>query len=393
MAISTILTRIIFFNNLADMKTTHKIFFEDSTNMSAVPASSVHLVVTSPPYPMIEMWDGMFKRRSRKIGTALEKRKGLEAFELMHRELDTVWNEVYRILIPGGLACINIGDATRTVGDDFMLYANHARILEALIKAGFSALPLILWRKPTNAPNKFMGSGMLPAGAYVTLEHEYILIVRKGPKREFSSSAEKQNRQESALFWEERNNWFSDVWLGLIGTQQKMKKDAVRLRSGAFPFELAYRLVNMYSVKGDMVVDPFLGTGTTLWSAVAAGRNCIGFEIENDFEEVIWGNQEAAVTTSNERIRHRIQNHLDFIETHSNDKGRFKYLNQHYKFPVMTNQEKALFINPLESIGKIDENTVEVAYADNPDDDFEEDWNELLPVRKKKPIADQLKLF
>jgi DNA modification methylase len=375
------------------VKTTQKIFFEDSTNMCAVPSSSVHLVVTSPPYPMIAMWDDMFKRRSRKIGTALKNRKGLEAFELMHRELDAVWNEVYRILIPGGLASINIGDAVRTVGDDFMLYANHARILEALIKAGFSALPLILWRKPTNAPNKFMGSGMLPAGAYVTLEHEYILIVRKGPKRKFSSPEEKQNRQESALFWEERNNWFSDVWLGLIGTQQKMKKDAARLRSGAFPFELAYRLVNMYSVKGDTVVDPFLGTGTTLWSAVAAGRNCIGFEIENAFGEVVWANKEAAVANSNERIRHRIQNHLDFLETRSNDKGKCKYLNMHYKFPVMTNQEKALFINPLESIGKIDEDTVEVAYADAPNDDFQGDWNELLPARKKKPKADQLQLF
>ena len=182
------------------MKTTHKVFFKDSTSMSAVPASSVHLVVTSPPYPMIAMWDDMFKRRSRKIDRALKNRNAMEAFELMHRELDAVWQEVYRILIPGGIACINIGDATRTIGDDFRLYANHARILAALIETGFSALPLILWRKSTNAPNKFMGSGMLPAGAYVTLEHEYILIVRKGSKRESSSPAEKQNRRDSALF-------------------------------------------------------------------------------------------------------------------------------------------------------------------------------------------------
>jgi DNA modification methylase len=375
------------------MKTTHKVFFEDSTSMSAVPAASVHLVVTSPPYPMIAMWDDMFKRRSRKIDTSLKNSKAMEAFELMHRELDAVWQEVYRILIPGGIACINIGDATRTIGDDFRLYANHARILAALIKAGFSALPLILWRKSTNAPNKFMGSGMLPAGAYVTLEHEYILIVRKGSKREFSSPAEKQNRRESALFWEERNNWFSDVWLGLIGIQQKMKKDAVRLRSGAFPFELAYRLVNMYSVKGDTVVDPFLGTGTTLWSAVAAGRNCIGFEIEKAFAEVIWDHQAAAVAASNERIRHRIQNHLDFIETRSRDKGQLKYLNRHYKFPVMTNQEVALFINPLARIDPVGPAAVEVGYADNPGEDFQGDWNQLLPARKKKPKTDQLQLF
>jgi len=375
------------------MKTTHKIYFNDSDNMHAIPSSSVHLIVTSPPYPMIEMWDEIFKRRSRKIGAALKNRKGLEAFELMHRELDAVWHEVYRILIPGGIACINIGDAVRTVGDDFMLYANHARILEALINAGFSALPLILWRKPTNAPNKFMGSGMLPAGAYVTLEHEYILIMRKGPKRGFSSPEEKQNRRESALFWEERNNWFSDVWLGLIGTQQKMKKDAARLRSGAFPFELAYRLVAMYSVKGDTVVDPFLGTGTTLWASVAAGRNCIGFEIENALGEVVWANTQTAVDTSNERIRQRIHNHLAYLESRADERGKFKHTNRHYQFPVMTRQEVELFFNPLEDISQAIDNTVDVAYADTPDQRFDGDWRQLMPPAEKKSKSGQLQLF
>ena len=75
----------------------------------------------------------------------------------------------------------------------FVLYPNHARILNSLLDIGFSVLPDILWRKQTNAPNKFMGSGMLPAGAYVTLEHEYVLIVRKGSKREFKTEDEKRN--------------------------------------------------------------------------------------------------------------------------------------------------------------------------------------------------------
>ena len=80
------------------------------------------------------------------------------------------------------------------------LYPNHSRILAAMLKTGFSALPLILWRKPTNAPNKFMGSGMLPAGAYVTLEHEYILILRKGSKREFQQSPEKTKPAGRRIF-------------------------------------------------------------------------------------------------------------------------------------------------------------------------------------------------
>ena len=125
-----------------------------------------------------------------------------------------------------------------------------------------------------------MGSGMLPAGAYVTLEHEYILILRKGSKREFKLDAQKQNRRESAFFWEERNAWFSDVWMDLKGTSQNLGNRTARLRSAAFPFDLPYRLLNMFSVKGDTVVDPFLGIGTTMWAAMAAGRNCIGYEIE-----------------------------------------------------------------------------------------------------------------
>ena len=375
------------------MKTNHKIFFKDSKSMRAIPTASVHLVVTSPPYPMIEMWDDLFRRRNRKIDGALRNGNAAEAFEMMHQELDPVWSEIYRILVNGGIACINIGDAARTINDTFRLYANHARILAALLKTGFSILPLILWRKPTNAPNKFMGSGMLPAGAYVTLEHEYILVVRKGGKREFTTETEKQNRRESAIFWEERNNWFSDVWLGLIGTQQKMKKDAARIRSGAFPFELAYRLVNMYSVKGDTVVDPFLGTGTTMHAAMASDRDSIGYEIETGLRDVIAADKNTILAASNARIKQRIQTHIDYLQTRSDEKGKFKYLNKHYKFPVMTRQELELFFNPLHSIEQLNDNTLEVRYVDHPDRDFDGDWKQLMPVDLKKPNSKQLKLF
>jgi modification methylase len=76
---------------------------------------------------------------------------------------------MYRILIPGGIMCINIGDTTKTIDNKFCLYSNHSRILTHCLSLGFDNLPNIIWRKQTNAPNKFMGSGMLPVGAYVTL--------------------------------------------------------------------------------------------------------------------------------------------------------------------------------------------------------------------------------
>jgi DNA modification methylase len=375
------------------MKTIHNFIFSNSKKMGTIPSASVHLVVTSPPYPMIEMWDDMFKRQSNEITKALKHEQGLQAFELMHRELDPVWKEIYRILIDGGIACINIGDAVRTMDDEFRLYPNHSRILAAMLKTGFSALPLILWRKPTNAPNKFMGSGMLPAGAYVTLEHEYILILRKGPKREFSSPLKKQTRREGAFFWEERNNWFSDVWFGLIGTTQKMKNNTARLRSAAFPFELAYRLVNMYSTKEDTVVDPFLGTGTTMFAAMATGRNSIGFEIESGFRDEIVSIKDRVIDTSNDRIHHRIQNHLAFVQKRSEDKGNLKYVNKHYKFPVVTRQEVELFFNPLKNIEQIDGNTMTVTYSEVPQENFEGDWKEVAPSQAKKSKGGQLQLF
>jgi DNA modification methylase len=250
-----------------------------------------------------------------------------------------------------------------------------------------------LWRKPTNAPNKFMGSGMLPAGAYVTLEHEYILILRKGSKREFSSPQNKQARRESAFFWEERNHWFSDVWFDLIGTTQRLNNAAARLRSAAFPFELAYRLVNMYSLKGDTVVDPFLGTGTTMAAAMAAGRNSIGFEIESGFRDEILTIKDSIVAASNDRINRRIRSHLEFVQRRTEEKGKLKYLNTNYKFPVVTRQEMDLFFNPLEQVAQIDNTTMEVTYSDVPGENFEGDWQDLTPARSKRQKASQLQLF
>jgi DNA modification methylase len=167
---------------------------------------------------MIEMWDGIFSEQDRRIAMHLAEKRGRDAFAAMHEVLDGVWKECDRVLKPGGIACINIGDATRTIDGDCQLYSNHSRILQSFLNRGYSASPVILWRKPTNAPIKFMGSGMLPVGAYVTYEHEYILILRKGTRREFTTPEAKRLRRESAFFWEERNLWFSDIWHDIRGT-------------------------------------------------------------------------------------------------------------------------------------------------------------------------------
>ena len=350
------------------MKTTHQIFYRDARNLKEIPSESVDLVVTSPPYPMIGMWDDIFGSQHLEIEKALKTGNGKLAHELMHKILDSVWDEVFRVLKDGRFACINIGDATRKVGDDFCLYPNHARILNYLLNIGFSALPDILWRKQTNAPNKFMGSGMLPAGAYVTLEHEYILILRKGSKREFKTECEKQNRRESALFWEERNIWYSDVWMDIKGTGQRVSDELSRLRSAAFPYDLAYRLINMYSVKGDVILDPFLGTGTTMAAAMTSGRNSIGVEIDESFQQTIRPMARQIVDFSNDYLRDRLMRHFEFVENRIQTSGPLKYTNRHYGCPVVTSQEQSILLNGLNGVQESDDNIFQVTYSGKPQD-------------------------
>lgn len=372
------------------MKTNHKVLFKNAMKMEDVDSESVDLMVTSPPYPMIEMWDEMFAQQSSYVKKAFDKRDGANAFELMHQVMDPIWKEVYRALKFGGFACINIGDATRTINGNFALYPNHMRILKSALELGFSALPCILWRKQTNAPNKFMGSGMLPAGAYVTLEHEYILILRKGPKREFKKEKDKQIRRESAIFWEERNRWFSDVWFDVKGTPQALNDKNSRRRSAAYPFEIAYRLIGMYSAKGDTVLDPFLGTGTTTYAAMALGRNSIGYEIDDTLRDTINELKNEIVPFANEYIHNRLFKHIQFVIKRLKEKGALKYKNNFYGFPVMTGQERELILNEVINLGSHSNNKFEVKYSEEPQKEFCKDWSKELKQKDLDLITEQI---
>ena len=373
------------------MQTEQQAVFGDSADMSGISPQSVHLVVTSPPYPMIEMWDAVFCSRT-EAKTALRQGKGIQAFEYMHRDLDRVWKELHRVLVPGGIACINIGDATRTLDGEFALYPNHSRIVSAMLALGFTNLPNILWRKQTNAPNKFMGSGMMPPGAYVTLEHEYVLIFRKGGKRLFNDPEAKTNRRQSAFFWEERNNWFSDVWMDLKGTRQNTGDKKLRQRSGAYPFELAYRLISMFSVRGDTVLDPFLGTGTTLWASAAAGRNGIGYELDDSFAGMIGDSCRQAVPQGRQRIAERLDAHLQFVREREENGKPIKYINQVYGFPVITRQEIELMLPLPVSVEDSAGNRWQVKY-DVPTASAEEK-PAPIPEKKARPMeTGQLSLF
>ena len=347
--------------NLSD-KTTHRLVLGNARDLSCIESNSVNLVVTSPPYPMIQMWDEIFAEQDSNIQTALAQGEGKEAFKLMHDLLDGVWNEVDRVLEPGGISCINIGDATRRVNEHFALYPNHQRIQQRFLDLGHNCLPSILCRKVTNSPNKFMGSGTMPPSAYVTLEHEWILIFRKGDKRKFHTGAEKDNRLSSSFFWEERNLWFSDVW-HLPGTDQTLDGTNLRSRSGAYPFEIPYRLINMFSVKNDNVLDPFVGTGTTIFAAVASERNSIGVEIDSNLIQSIFAQFNAeCVVSLNYFIYQRLERHKQFV---AENRRRLRNMNAHHNTDVVTRQEEHIRLNEIEGF-QFHNSEVSASYTDQP---------------------------
>ena len=326
--------------------------------MTDVADRSVDLVVTSPPYPMIEMWDNLFADRDSEVREALDAGDGDAAFERMHAQLDAVWDEVARVLAPGGIACINVGDAVRSLAGRFQQFPNHARVIDALTERGLHSLPDILWRKPTNRLTKFMGSGMLPPSAYVALEHEYILVFRKGDTREFPRGD--PERYESAFFWEERNEWFSDLW-SFTGTDQTLPTDGPaaaagegggsdsRGRSAAFPLELPLRLVRMYSSYGDTVLDPFAGTGTTTLAAMHAGRDSVGYELDAELVRGFGDRLTDLPAVSQQRTRERLARHRAAVADRDTS-----YEAAHYDVPVVTKQERQIRLYGVADVDSTD---------------------------------------
>jgi hypothetical protein len=165
----------------------------------------------------------------------------------------------------------------------------------------------------------------------------------------------------------------------------------------------------MFSAKEDLVLDPFLGIGTTMYAAMASGRNSVGFEIDENFKDVITSQIGGIVAFANKRINNRLVGHLNFVESEfermKKKMEKFIHVNKHYKFPVKSSQETQLLINQLHSIEKLGDNTFEVVYSDEPQKEFVGSWDdyvfsetELLKYKetkkaKKRFVSKQRQLF
>jgi len=330
--------------------TKQRVIIGNSNKLDKIKNKSVNLIITSPPYPMIKMWDDLFNSLNNKITQDLIETKPKTAFELMHKELEKIYDEAIKKLTSDAYICINIGDATRTCNNFFSLYPNGSRTISYFTKKGFSLLPSIIWSKPTNSPTKFMGSGMLPVGAYNTLEYENILIFRKS-KRKFEDENIKKIRRESAFFWNERNLWCSNIW-NFIGVNQK-NKNLSRERNGAFPIELPYRIISLLTIKNDTVLDIFGGTGTTLLACTALQRNGIIVELMSEFKSEIENRINNSINLLNNKNLSRIKIYKKFIEERlTKGKSEPKHYNDFLKIKVISSQEKEIKIPIIKNILK-----------------------------------------
>ncbi|MBQ8954499.1 MAG: site-specific DNA-methyltransferase [Clostridia bacterium] len=254
------------------MRTFHALYHGDARDMTAISDNSVHLVLTSPPYWNLKE----YKRGDNQLGI-------IEDYELFLEELGKVWKECYRILVPGGRIVCVVGDVclSRRKYGRHVVMPLHSDIAVTCRKIGFDNLNPIIWHKISNAAfeansgSSFLGKPYEP-NAIIKNDVEYILMQRKpGGYR----NPTQEQREKSRIDKAEYDAWFRQIW-NLPGTSLKN-------HPAPFPYELAYRLVRMFSFVGDTVVDPFCGSGTTMIAAMRCDRNSIGIEVEDEYCRMI----------------------------------------------------------------------------------------------------------
>jgi site-specific DNA-methyltransferase (adenine-specific) len=203
----------------------------------------------------------------------------IEDYGTFLSELDKVWRECVRVLVPGGRICCVVGDVCvpRKEGGRHYIMPLHADIQVRARTLGLDCLTPILWHKIANGATEVKGNGAgfygkpYQPGAIVKNDIEYILFLRKGGRYRSVTAMQKAL---SMFTKQEMQAWFVSFWSDIRGSSTRAGHPA------PFPTELADRLIRMFSFAGDTVLDPFAGTGSTLEAAVDAGRNSIGVEID-----------------------------------------------------------------------------------------------------------------
>jgi len=241
--------KLIFKENIIPSKFVDIIFCKSSENMKELPDNSVHLMITSPPY---------------NVGKEYDKNLTLEEYLNF---LERVMKEVYRVLVIGGRVAINIANVGRKP-----YIPLHAYIIEMMNKIGFLMRGEIIWDKSASAGTSFAwGSWKSATNPVLRDVHEYILVFSKG------SYSRDGKGKESTITNNEFMDFTKSVWRFPTVSAKRIGHPA------PFPEELPKRLIQLYSFKGDIVLDPFIGSGQTAIASIKTGRHYIGYEINKEY--------------------------------------------------------------------------------------------------------------
>jgi site-specific DNA-methyltransferase (adenine-specific) len=332
------------------MKTVHKIINGDSRRMSEQKDSSVHLIVTSPPY-----WQLKDYGTENQIGFN-------DSYESYINNLNLVWSECYRVLHDGCRLCINIGDqfARSVYYGRYKIIPIHTEIIKFCEILGFDFMGQIIWQKQTtmntSGGGAVMGSFPHPRNGIVKLDFEYILLFKKQGNAPKPTSEQKNN---SAMTNEEWNTYFNGHWYFNGAKQDK--------HLAMFPEELPARLIKMFSFPHETVLDPFMGSGTTALAARKLNRNSVGFEINPEFIPIIKekiGMSDAFAQVETDIIKQPVImadfeekiNELPyrFIDTHKLDKKiDVKKLQYGSKIDAESNKQREEFFTVKEIISPV----------------------------------------
>jgi site-specific DNA-methyltransferase (adenine-specific) len=222
--------------------------------MKEIPDNSLHLMVTSPPYNVSKEYDNDLSLA--------------EYLEL----LKNAFSETYRVLVNGGRACINVANLGRK---PYIPLSDH--ISKMMIDIGFNMRGEIIWNKAASAsPSTAWGSWQSAANPILRDVHEYILIFSKGSYRRERTKEELQ-KKTNTITKEQFMEWTKSIWTMNAESARRIGHPA------PFPEELPNRLIQLYSFTSDIILDPFMGSGTTAVAAVKAKRNYVGYDINEDY--------------------------------------------------------------------------------------------------------------
>ncbi|MHA1270552.1 MAG: DNA-methyltransferase [Candidatus Helarchaeota archaeon] len=272
-----------------------QVYFKSSENMQEINDNSIHLIITSPPYGTIKDY-------------GIEDQIGFnDGFQNYIQRLTNVWKECYRVLEPQCRLVINVGDQylRKTEFGRYRIFSIHSAIIEECLKIGFDYLGDIIWQKiSTTNPSggcSLMGSIYYPRNGLLTYDYEHILIFKKWEGKERKVSNRKKELSKISL--DEWKLWYNGHWT-FPGIQQKE-------HIAMFPEELPYRIIRMFSYINDTVLDPFVGSGTTLKVAEQLKRRGIGYEINTQFRPII---EKKLVSKSDKKVRKDFHNLQMFLQ-------------------------------------------------------------------------------